>query len=341
MFLAPLSESSSSSSSPTAKSGHKPPTIANRESHNTPSPATESRHKPLTIADREGQDLFHNKSQYGVVVTSFCQDHNLHRANLQKLVLPGLFQSEFEDGRLQIFGTACLDYLQRVHAQLSSLSTIQLNMLNSFQPNHTRHHPFQPILPSSLIKYSRVISTFLYYLFRLFKQKKITTAIVGDILASSQEFRNIIREMKAISLPDRNIELWKDQDKEMEADQEDISLSESEILAEEEDEEGLDEEGEEDSDEEEEENSSDDDDEEYVFEEDQNPVGHLPPLHPNSTHNHSILIEMEKKCFSPTPKMQAIQKLILKLMHFLLTYHSTFMPPPPPFILFWLSAVFT
>ena len=29
---------------------------------------------------------------------------------------------------------------------------------------------------------------------------------------------------------------------------------------------------------------------------------------------------MEKKCFSPTPKMQAIQKLILKLMHFLLTY---------------------
>ena len=138
--------------------------------------------------------------------------------------------------------------------------------------------------------------------------------------------------MKAIPLPDGDIELWKDQDKELEVDQEGVSLFESEILAEEEDQETSDAEEDKDSDQEgsneeteknldkEGEKNSSDDDEEYVFEEDKNPAGHFLPLPPNSTHNHSLLIEMEKKCFSPTPKMQAIQKLILKLMHFLLTY---------------------
>ena len=91
--------------------------------------------KPITIADREGQDLFHNKSQYGVTVASICGHHNLSRAKLQKLVLP--YQSESDSNRLEIFGIACYDYLQRVHAQLFLLFSIQLNIFKNFQLNQT------------------------------------------------------------------------------------------------------------------------------------------------------------------------------------------------------------
>lgn len=78
IFLAFLSESSSSISLPTIKSRHKPLIIANQEGENTFLPNAESRHNPLTIANQESQDSFYNKSQYGVVMAFFCQDHNLN-----------------------------------------------------------------------------------------------------------------------------------------------------------------------------------------------------------------------------------------------------------------------
>ena len=58
----------------------------------------------------------------------------------------------------------------------------------------------------------------------------------------------------------------------------------------------------------------------YVFFEDQNPSGNPPFLHLHATHNHVILIDMEKNYFSPTSTMQANQRLILKFMYFLLIY---------------------
>ena len=58
----------------------------------------------------------------------------------------------------------------------------------------------------------------------------------------------------------------------------------------------------------------------YVFFEDQNPSLNLQSLHYHATHNYALLMDIEKYCFSSTPIIQAIQKLILKFMHFLLIY---------------------
>ena len=70
--------------------------------------------KLITIIDQERQDLFYNKSQYGVKVASICGHHNLSRVKLQKLVLP--YQSKSDRNWPEIFGIACYNYLQRVYA---------------------------------------------------------------------------------------------------------------------------------------------------------------------------------------------------------------------------------
>ena len=62
-----------------------------------------------------------------------------------------------------------------------------------------------------------------------------------------------------------------------------------------------------------------DKEEEYIFFEDENHSENPPLLRLNNTHNYTILLNMEKYCFSPTSTMKAIQKLILKLMYFLFT----------------------
>ena len=80
-------------------------------------------------------------------------------------------------------------------------------MLKSFQPYQTQDCPFEPILPISLKKYSQILSYFLCYLFRSFNQKKSAKTIVGDLLNSSQDFQDIIQEMKAILLSEENVEL--------------------------------------------------------------------------------------------------------------------------------------
>ena len=69
-----------------------------------------------------------------------------------------------------------------------------------------------------------------------------------------------------------------------------------------------------------EEKGKEDDEGEYVFFENQNPSRSPLFLHLHATHNHAILMNMKKNCFTSTSIIQAIQKLILKLMHFLLIY---------------------
>lgn len=91
-----------------------------------------------------------------------------------------------------------------------------------------------------------------------------------DFLGSSQEFRDILREIKTISLSERNIELWKSQDEEENMDQEEISLLESELLAEDEErDEEKDENEDEKGDEEEDKKEDEEEDEEEDKEEDE------------------------------------------------------------------------
>lgn len=66
--------------------------------------------------------------------------------------------------------------------------------------------------------------------------------------------------------------------------------------------------------------SSSDDERKYVFFEDKNLSKNPPPLCLHNTHNYAIFLNIKKNCFSPTFIMQAIQKLILKFMYFLLIY---------------------
>lgn len=107
--------------------------------------------------DKEGQEKFHDKSQYPSFLQFLSKKHGLDRKCLQKLTLP--WQAETDDERLKVFFIACLDLLQRVSARLPLLSAIQLNILKNFRPNITTLYPFSSIEPLSLIRYSRVFST--------------------------------------------------------------------------------------------------------------------------------------------------------------------------------------
>ena len=110
-----------------------------------------------TRVGKEGQEKFHDKSQYPSFLQFLSKKHGLDRKCLQKLTLP--WQAETDDERLTVFFIACLDILQRVSAQLQLLSAIQLNILKSFRPKITTLYPFSSIEPLSLIRYSRVFST--------------------------------------------------------------------------------------------------------------------------------------------------------------------------------------
>lgn len=56
----------------------------------------------------------------------------------------------------------------------------------------------------------------------------------------------------------------------------------------------------------------------YIFFEDENDSKNPPLFRLNNTYNYTILLNIEKDCFSPTPVIKTTQKFILKLMHFLL-----------------------
>ena len=241
------------------------------------------------------QDLFHDQSGYQKFLTYLSQKHGLTRPVLQPLVHS--WDGDKDDTRMKIFGTAFVDHLQRVHAQLSSFSAVQLNILNSFRPNQTRLHLFTPIQLRSLSNYSKVICCFICYLFQVFKKDKLAKAIFGSLLSSSKDFRNIIREMKAIPLPEGQMDLWKDQQEEKICKL-DTSLESENSISDDEDE-----------------------DREYVFTEDLYSDDFFPPLNSYNTHNHLMILEMEEKCYSPTPALKALQQLLLKLMQFIFTHH--------------------
>lgn len=102
--------------------------------------------KFINLLNQTTQNLFNDRSEYQKLLTYLSQKQGLSRLVLPQLVL--FWIGDKDDTLIKIFNIAFVHYLRRVHQQLSSLSAIQRDILDSFWPTQTCLHSIYTHLAS-------------------------------------------------------------------------------------------------------------------------------------------------------------------------------------------------